>query len=335
MNGGDQKFLERLPLAADRPLLGYGAAAALAALCIFLRLEIEYLLPPGFPYVTLFPAVIFSAFLFGRGPGIFAAIICGIAAWYLFIPPTFAFKFDFRTIFSMLFYIMVVSINIVLVHWMQSANRRMVGERERTSMLAERSGLLFRELQHRVSNNLQVVAALLTLQKRDVTDPQARAALDEAARRLGLIGKIHRQLHDPNGSQIGMGTFLRQLCADLIDAGGKPGIVCWVEAEDLIQLDADAAIPVALIVAESVSNALEHGFSAQEDGRIIVRLQRLEDSFELTIADNGAGLPEGFDIAKSTSLGLRIATTLARQLGGAFEMYDDHGAVARLVLPAA
>jgi two-component sensor histidine kinase len=65
--------------------------------------------------------------------------------------------------------------------------------------LADTRELLFRELQHRVSNNLQVAAGLLTMQKRQLTDVSEKTALDEAAGRLALIGRISRQLYDPSG----------------------------------------------------------------------------------------------------------------------------------------
>src|SRR6185295_3575503 len=110
--------------------------------------------------------------------------------WYVFIPPFHSFALAPGTLLSLGFYTLVVSIDITLVHWMQRANGWLVGERERSRQLVEQRELLFRELQHRVSNNLQVVAALLALQKRDVTDERARLALDEASRRLALIGKI-------------------------------------------------------------------------------------------------------------------------------------------------
>ena len=336
MERSSQRFLETLPLARDRPWLGYCAAAMFSGAALALRLLVDHAMPVGYPYVSFFPAVILAAFLFGRGPGIFAAILCGLISWYVFIPPFHSFKLAPGTLLSLGFYTLVVTIDIALVHWMQRSNGWLVGERERSRQLIEQRELLFRELQHRVSNNLQVVAALLALQKRDVTDERARLALDEASRRLTLIGKIHRQLHNPNGELLGMGGFLTQLGADLIDVGGKPGISCIVVADDSIILDPDSAIPVALIVAEAVANALEHGLGDREEGRIEIRLERRSASeIELRVEDDGQGLPPRFDLARSNSLGLRIASTFARQLGGSFEIgRSEEKTIARIILPA-
>lgn len=334
MDQSERKFLQRLPLANDKPLIGYGVALLICGTALGLRFVVDRAMPVGYPYLSFFPAVILSTFLFGRGPGIFAGILCGLASWYFFIPPFYNFGLSAGTVLTLSFYALVVGVDIAVIHWMQRANHELIAERERSDRLAEKSDLLFRELQHRVSNNLQVVAALIALQKRDISDPKALAALDEAARRLALIGRIHRQLHDPTGRRLGMGTFLRQLATDLIDAGGKLGIACEVEADDNIELDADAAIPIALIVAEAVANALEHGFADRDTGRVTILLGRDGTGITLSIADDGKGLPDNFEADQPTSLGLRIATTLARQLGGRFEMIGGKGATARLILPA-
>jgi two-component sensor histidine kinase len=336
VNGRKRPFidlLERLPLASDVPAFGYAMAVLFALGGLLVRIAADPVMPAGFPFVTFFPAVILASFLFGRGPGTLAGILCGLIAWYWFVPPFGAVKMSVPVAVAMGFYTLVVATDIALVHWMQQANARLRDERERSRRLAERSDILFRELQHRISNNLQVVGGLLALQKRDVADPDARAALDEAARRLGLIGRLHRHLHDPSGEQLRFDGFVGQLTADLIDSSGRTDIHFTVEADDSIALEADAAIPVALIVAEAVSNAIEHGFAGGRAGLISIHIRDHGDAIDLTVVDNGHGLPPGFALANSDSLGLRLAQMLARQLGGEFSLTHGLGSVARLHLP--
>lgn len=324
-------MLERFPLARGRPVLAYGTAIGISIVAWAIRLMVADILPPGYPYVAFFPAVIVTTFLFGVGPGSVVAVICGIMAWYCFIPPEFTFKMSGGIAFALLFYTLIVSIDIVLIDWMQRANRRLSQERERSRQLAERGEILFQELQHRVSNNLQVVGGLLALQRKGVTDTAARLALDEAARRLALIGRIHRRLYDPHGDQLDLGQFLEQLGADLVDTNGNPGIACRVEAEPDIRMSADAAVPIALIVAESVANALEHGFAGRDSGMILVQARReASGALELRVIDDGAGLPPDFDLAQCDSLGLKLAQMLARQLGGAFSLSTDGHTTAML-----
>jgi len=331
--GKPRGFLERLPLAEDRPLVGYAAALLAAAAAFALRLAL--VLPGGFPFATFFPAVTVVAFLFGARAGVLTAVISGLLGVYFFLEPVHSFELDAASAVAVATYLFTAELIIILIHWMQAAQRRLEGERQRSRALADNREMLFRELQHRVSNNLQVVAALLALQKRDLGDPAARAALDEASRRLGLIGRIHRQLYDFSGERIGMARFLSQLCSDVIDSSGKTDVTLKVEVEDTLNLHSDAAIPVALIVAEAIANAMEHGFGARSGGTIRVALAKGADgTATLEVEDDGAGLPDGFSMEKSTSLGLRIASTLSRQLGGRFELLPAGGACARLTLPA-
>jgi len=269
-------------------------------------------------------------------PGIVAGLLCGLIAWYCFIPPFFAVKMSGGILFALVFYSVVVAIDILLIDWMQRANRRLAEERELNRRLAERGELLFRELQHRVSNNLQVVSGLLSLQMRDITDVPARIALDDAARRLALIGRIHRQLYNPHGDQLHLAAFLGEIGADLIDASGRTGVGYRVEAPEDIDLAPEAAVPMALIIAEAITNAIEHGLAGRETGEILIQVWQREDgSLDIDVSDDGVGLPPGFDLASTDSLGLRLAQMLARQLRGSFVLSSGQRTIARLRLPSA
>jgi two-component sensor histidine kinase len=328
------RWLERLPVATDRPWLALAVTLSICGTALLLRMAADSNLPPGFPYVTFFPAVTIAAFLFGTRMGIVASAVCGLAAWYYFIPYTHSFALAPGGGMALALYLFVVMTEVTLIHWMQRANANLARQREISGTLAETQSLLFRELQHRVSNNLQVVAGLLSLQKREIEDPHARAALDEAARRLGVIGRISRQLYDPTGATRGMRAFLEPLCADVIEASGRTGIRLRLIAGEDTPLSPDAAIPLALIVAEAVANAIEHGFANRDDGEIQVELRRDGASMSVEVRDDGHGLPDGFDIDTASSLGLRIARMLAGQIDGRFDLVADNGTTARLSLPA-
>ena len=328
-------MLERLPLGRDRPWLAYVCTLLICAFSFSVRLMLSSTMPIGYPYIAFFPTVMLTTFLFGMGPGIMAGVLCGAMAWYCFLPPMFEVKMSRSILFAVVFYSAVAAINMVLILSLQRINGGLVGERERSRKLAERSELLFRELQHRVSNNLQVVSGLLALQMRDISDEKARLVLDEASRRLGLIGRIHRQLYSPHGDQLQLSAFLEQLGADLIDSGGKPGVGLQVKVDEEVNLPAEAAVPVALIVAEAVANAIEHGFAGRETGQILIRALMVGDVLEIIVADDGAGLPRGFTLERADSLGLKLARMLSEQLAGEFRLISDQGTIARLRLPLA
>jgi len=329
------RWVERVPIARNRPIFGAVATLAIVAAAWLLRTVADPLLPPGFPYVTFFPAVIVTSFLFGVRLGSLSALLCGLLAWYYFIPPARELGLTHGAGFALAFYVLVVATDLALVHWMQAANRHLAQEREVNRTLAETREMLFRELQHRVSNNLQVAAGLLMMQKRQLNDDDAKAALDEAAGRLALIGQISRQIYDPSGSAQPLVPFLGELCRNVVDASGRSDVTLTVSGDDHIRLQPDAAVPTALIVAEAVANAIEHGLAGERSGRICVEVSHYPNgSLEVTVRDDGHGLPTNFQMDTSTSLGLRIATTLARGQSGSFQLADNDGTVATLALPA-
>jgi two-component sensor histidine kinase len=329
------RFLERLPLATHRRWLGYAAAILLSLVALAVRMGIDARMPLGFPYLTFFPAVVLSSFLFGRGPGILSALLCGVAALYFFIPPFRTFQMAHGTGLAVVLYVGVVTVNIVLIDWMQRANARLRQERERGKELAAHAELLFHELQHRVSNNLQMIGSVLSLQRRNVADPAAAQALGDAVAKLQTIGRIQRQLYNSDGAHLTLDRFLPDLAQDLVATSGRPGIECRVDCARGLQLEPHAAIPVALIVAEAVANAIEHGFVGRDAGNIVIRVVPDGRWLELAVIDDGIGPPDGFDAARADSLGLRIARTLAEQLGGQFTLTRQAagGSVTQLRFP--
>ena len=218
-----RSLIERVPFAIPARLgLLFVVAASAAAWAV--RFALDANLPPGFPFLTFFPVVIIVAFFLGARLGAVTAVVCGLLSWYSFVPPIDSFQLTTNSAIAMGFYAFITTTEILLVSWMQRANRRAVAEREANAALAETRELLFRELQHRVGNNLQMVASLIALQRRNVSDVQARAALDEASRRLGTIGRISRQLYETSGDGRPLESFLCELIADVIEANGRSDV---------------------------------------------------------------------------------------------------------------
>ncbi|WP_159978721.1 MULTISPECIES: sensor histidine kinase [unclassified Novosphingobium] len=335
------RFTERLPLLPGRPVLRYGAALVLCIFALWLRWVLDDAFPPGYPFLTFFPAVILSSFLFGARPGVLAAVLCGIFAWYVFIPPRMTFGTDGGTVTAMLFYLGVVTVDIWLVHLMQTANAHLNTAREEVRLLAEERGhlaaraeLLFQEMQHRVGNNLQMVGAVLSLQMRTLNEPTARKALSDAAARLQVIGNIQRQLYRQDGQLVPLDRFLTEVSGKIMASSAPPGITCHVDAEAGIILRPDSAVPVALIVSEAIANALEHGFAGRPAGRIALCMARRDTSIVLSVEDDGVGLPPGLDPTSTDSIGLRISRVLSQQLGAEMALESrESGACMTLHLP--
>lgn len=314
------RMFEHLPLGAGRPWIGYGVAMLAVLLAIGLRFALDGAIPSGYPFLTFFPAVILTAFFFGRRSGILTALLGGLAAWYLFIEPGGAFVLNRSILVALLFYLFIVAVDIFLVDLAQVAGARLIAERERNRALAETRALLFDELQHRVSNNLQVIGALLSAQKRRVSDETARHAIEEAANRLTVVGRISRTLYRADGEQADMAEFLERLAEAVLGANGRTDVSCSFDIAPGLTVDAGRAVPLALVFTEALTNALEHGLPGRA-GTIRVAMRHSGSGrICLSIDDDGSGVGPGFSLEDSNSLGLSIARQLARQLGGEFTL---------------
>jgi two-component sensor histidine kinase len=323
--------LSRLPAWQRSPLRAYGFGLLAFALALLARFYLNGMMPAGFPFITFLPVVTLTAFVAGLGPGILVTILSALAAWYLFIPPTYSFALTQQGALALPLFLVTAAIIVAIIHVMHRALARLHAEQARSARLAEQRELLFAELQHRISNNLQVVAALMTLQKSSLSDEQARQALSEASQRLALIAKLNRKLHDPANAGLDLKEFLRELCRDVSQAAGIEDAGCHVKGVEGVALPADKAVPLALIVTELLNNSIEHGIAGHAHGQLHMDLERsTADEIVLTVQDNGNGLPAGFDLKQAKSLGLRIVQALAQQIGARLEFFSDKGTTCRL-----
>jgi two-component sensor histidine kinase len=176
-----------------------------------------------------------------------------------------------------------------------------------------------REIHHRVKNNLQTVAALLRLQARRMAVPQARLALEEAVRRVGSIAIVHETLSQAFDEQVAFDAVADRL-TQMVTEVAADGVVTGSREGSFGLLPAEAATPLAMVLTELLQNAVEHGFAGRS-GHITVRVSRLAGRLEVTVDDDGVGLPEGFDPEASGNLGLSIVRTLVEsELGGMLRM---------------
>lgn len=319
-----QKFsgLAELALRPRSTRFRVSFTVAAVVLSFVIRFFADPFLPFGFPYLTFFPAVILTAFFAGVRAGSISAVVCGVLAWYYFIAPFHSFNLSGNTFVALAFYALIVVTDIGLIHVMHRALTRLEQERVRSDALSTANVAMFKELQHRVSNNLQVIGSMLKLQRRSVTDPTAGAALDVAVSRLNTIARIQRALHDPANQNLFFDRLLSQITPDVIDAAGMSQKVDLSLQAESLRIDADQAIPLALIYTELVSNALEHAIAGRPRMSLTITLARTADGngAVLSVMDDGPGLPDGFTLEDSNSLGLRIARQFAVQLDGALDM---------------
>ena len=313
-------------------IYGYGLAIGAWAMAFVVRFLLSDWFPPGFPYLTFFPAVVVVAYFAGVRPALLTAILSGLTAWWFWIG-TAGFDVSPATAVALGFYVAVVAVDIFFIVGRDSATRKLAVEVERSAALAHSRNLLLKEVQHRVSNNIQVVSALLRLEASATVDPGARRALNEASARTATIARIQHGLADVDGRATPFEAFARPIVNDALAAAGRTDVTIEI-APSPIALDAEEATPVMLTMLECVNNALEHGL-ANRGGRISIILEDDRGERRLQVRDDGEGLMEAFDLATTASLGLRIIAGLARQLGGSFALEPAHpGVLARLTYPS-
>ena len=195
--------------------------------------------------------------------------------------------------------------------------------------------VLLREVHHRVKNNLQVVAGLLTLQARHA-EPALMGYFQESLERIRAMGRVHEQLYRADdASSFDAAEFVRGICEDLRQVYGAGGdrITCRVDVEGQARVPLDIATPLALIVSEVISNAFKHGFPAQAGGEIRVTLTASAAATRLEIRDDGIGLPQDLGAREERTMGLRLVELLARQIGATHRLESDHGVRFTLVVP--
>ena len=189
-----------------------------------------------------------------------------------------------------------------------------------------------REIHHRVKNNLQTVAALLRLQARRIDSAEGREALEEAVRRVGSIAIVHETLSQAFDEFVDFDDVADRLRVMVAEVSSRGGGVHSERQGSFGTLTAEVATPLAMALTEVLQNAVEHGFG-EEEGTIVLTARRLVGRLTVTVQDDGRGLPAGFDLDSSTSLGLSIVRTLVEsELDGQLEMGPGPGRGTRVVV---
>lgn len=206
----------------------------------------------------------------------------------------------------------------------EDVTERRILEREKDELLRQKQ-ILLEEMQHRISNSLQIIASIILLKAKRVDSEETRAHLQDAHKRVISIAAVQEQLHVSGVGPIDMVPYLSRLCATLatsmvgdsrpitIKVIGRGGCATTSEAESL-----------GLIATELVMNALKHAFIADEpNGRIVIAYDVDGANWKLSVADNGTGRPDGVFAQPKTGLGTGIVKALAQQLGAKVDTLAD------------
>lgn len=205
--------------------------------------------------------------------------------------------------------------------------------------LAEKEWLI-REVHHRVKNNLQLVISLLNMQTGYLKDEYSLDLFGNVGSRIRAISMIHQRMYqeENNMTLINMRDYINEL-VNFTPASPAPGVpvIDFQLNVESIELDVSQSVPLGLILNEAINNSIKHAFPGEQKPLIVISLSQQKlplaniipqpeiGIIRLTIADNGRGLPEDFNLEKNASMGLQLIRTLSAQLDGELRIGNDNG----------
>lgn len=197
---------------------------------------------------------------------------------------------------------------------------------EQNRVIAQRNNLiewLLKEIHHRVKNNLQIVSSLMSIQSRSLADGAARDILKESQNRIKSISLVHESLYQVEDlSKIEAIPFLEKIALHVKQSlsSGTQEVEVAINGATL-EMEAEQAIPLGIILNELVSNSFKHAFAGEEEPKIEVKLEELGDKVTLLYSDSGADFDQNAQVFSKYSIGMALIESLATdQLSGSFEM---------------
>jgi two-component system, sensor histidine kinase PdtaS len=301
-----------------QPVAGYAFGMLIAAAALAVRAALDNVTPGGLPYLTMIPSVVLTALVAGTGPATLVAAVGAVAGIWFFSSVDGSGITAVRIV-ALLIYGLTAWTIIAAMHVAASAIQRLDDQAQRLEQQRVYLATMFRELQHRVANNLQFLSSFLGHAKRRLREqPDESDAQIEALRaRLTTMAQIHRQLYDPENIGSPFAQIADDLCRTVLRASAASNVTHRVEPSAVV-LQPEPAQLVSLFLIEAVMNVLKHAFPKEQKGTIDIalRVQAEGERLLLLVADDGVGSSSRKHPNGPGGLGTGIMTSLASQLGG-------------------
>ena len=321
MGRGDLTILEAARSLRLSPWRGYAAGLliyALATTLVFLALPAvrEAL------FICYLPAIVLATLLGGSYAGLGVAIGGGLVIWFWLYPVASS-----HDALALMLYVDAAVALLYIMDLLNRAFEAVLNERDRAR-------LLFSESQHRIANNLMFIAGFLRSERREARGDPARAvaSLEQAVQRLDTFSTIHRQLSVSGEMRESLPALFRRLTDSLIQAAGAHNVTATIEVEP-VELGFEQTLLLALLLTETVINALKYAFEGRESGRILIRFSSVAGMHLFEVSDNGRGFSGVLDQRASPGGGHRIIDMLAAQLGGTLTLTNEDGLRTSLTFP--
>ncbi|HVZ04616.1 sensor histidine kinase [Hyphomicrobium sp.] len=266
-----------------------------------------------YPFLAFIPIIFACGAFLDRGNGFLATILSAALCDYFLLEPVGSLTIaNGDDQIALALFVVVGMLIAAVVEALHKGLVDLAIEHERAQTALNERDLLLEELAHRTRNDLANVVTLLNLQAR-TSEGAAREALISAADRVQTIARMHRRLEIHNDRVVvDTKSYIGELCGDLkLSRLASRPIALECEAESH-SISIEKAVPLGLIVNESVTNAAKHAFPGERRGTIAVRFVRGENAYVLTVTDDGIGIGTA---GTESGMGSRLMQMLAAQLG--------------------
>jgi PAS domain S-box-containing protein len=209
----------------------------------------------------------------------------------------------------------------------QDVTERKKVEKQIKDALREKE-ILLQEIHHRVKNNMTVITSLLQLQSKGIKDKQYRDMFSDSVNRINTMAFIHEKLYrSKDMTNVNFDDYLKSMLNSMLLSYRSDSLKIELKTDiDNVSLGVNTAIPCGLIINELISNSLKHAFPEGNEGEIRVAMFTNDKAeIELTVSDNGVGIPENLDLRNTDSLGLTLVNALAAQLRGTIDLNREKG----------
>ncbi|WP_165844002.1 DUF4118 domain-containing protein [Phenylobacterium kunshanense] len=316
---------EILAAAGRRPIMAWVWTAGLVAIAFAFRSTMHGVLGGSLSYSAFYPAVILSAYAFGRGPAIAAALVSAVLGFAVFAAPSFDWQLAPNVLMGALFFVITCAVAIVVITGLTGALRQVSHELGRAQAVADSHAGLFRELNDRISHHMRLVAGVLALQAKGEPEPQVADGLRRAMERSLLISRVHRDLGGREDGPVDLDAFAAALARAVCVARDEPAERVVIRPSGL-SLGVEETTSLGVALAECLGALLE----ADVAGPLAVRFGADGRQAEVAISEAGQAA-EGVLVSVSNGYLLRA---MAEQLGAAVALRADaQGAALVLSIP--
>lgn len=314
----------------------YAFSLLIFAVALVLRFWLEPILPPGFPFLTFFPAVVIAGFVFGVSHGMVVAILSGAASWYFFIAPD-DYAFSPGTLMAMALYLFVVATDLFLLSLMMSAYRAEMLARRDVEQMAEEREVLSRELDHRLKNVFATINAVITLSERHA-DTAAELA-QKLKDRLNAMAQASLLLR--GSSERGPTTLssIIEMALAPFDTGERNRFKL---AGPKIIAAGQTSVVLGLILHELGTNAAKYGALTTVPGQVLIRWSEVRSSdpescekLEIVWQETKGPAPAASEPEQKGFGSTLIPRVIAMLDGEARFEFPNTGAIVTMIIPLA